>query len=499
MQHRYVSIWFRYLKTDWYLRRHPDIKSQPFVMYLLQNGKMVITAVNALAEAQGIFAGTVLADARAIHPGLIAEVDQPEQFQKLLLKFGEWFIRYSPVVAIDAPDGIIIDTSGCTHLWGSEEKYLNDITLRVGGMGYTVQTAIASTIGTAWAACRYSKDKIIKDGEEFKSLSLLPASSLRINESTLESLHKLGLRYNKDFISMPVPALRRRFGNDFVIRLHQALGLEMEWIEPITIIPPLQERLHCLEPIVTRTGIEIALHKLLEIICDRLLKEQKGIRLVCLKIFRVDGITQSIEIGTHRPSNNKQHIYKLFEIKLQTIAPALGIELFVLEVLKVEDHQPEQEKIWMANAELRAAPLALLIDRITNKIGSDKIHRYLPDEHYWPERSIKEALSLTEQSTVSWPVYKPRPLRILIEPELISVTAPVPDYPPMFFRHNGRMHKIKKADGPERIEQEWWLQEGLHRDYYYVEDEEGCRYWLFRLGHYDPEKKVEWYLHGYCF
>jgi protein ImuB len=52
----------------------------------------------------------------------------------------------------------------------------------------------------------------------------------------------------------------------------------------------------------------------------------------------------------------------------------------------------------------------------------------------------------------------------------------------MLFRYKGELHKIVKADGPERIEQEWWLQQGDHRDYYSVEDEAGRRYWLFRSG-----------------
>ena len=61
----------------------------------------------------------------------------------------------------------------------------------------------------------------------------------------------------------------------------------------------------------------------------------------------------------------------------------------------------------------------------------------------------------------------------------------------------GKLHKIIRADGPERIEQEWWLQQGQHRDYYYVEDENGQRFWLFRSGHYDVAKTYGWYLHGF--
>ncbi len=77
------------------------------------------------------------------------------------------------------------------------------------------------------------------------------------------------------------------------------------------------------------------------------------------------------------------------------------------------------------------------------------------------------------------------------------MTAPIPDYPPMLFRYKGKIHKIKKADGPERIEQEWWIARGRHRDYYYVEDEEGKRYWLFRSGHYDEAGSYKWFLHGF--
>jgi protein ImuB len=102
-----------------------------------------------------------------------------------------------------------------------------------------------------------------------------------------------------------------------------------------------------------------------------------------------------------------------------------------------------------------------------------------------------------EECTQCWAAENPRPLYLLAPPEQIEVTAPIPDYPPMFFLYKGKRHKIIKADGPERIEQEWWIQRGRHRDYYTVEDEEGRRYWLFRSGHYDEEKTFKWFIHGF--
>ncbi len=73
----------------------------------------------------------------------------------------------------------------------------------------------------------------------------------------------------------------------------------------------------------------------------------------------------------------------------------------------------------------------------------------------------------------------------------------IPDYPPMLFRYKGKVHNIKKSDGPERIEREWWLEEGEHRDYYCVEDEEGHRYWVFRSGHYSEKKIDQWFIYGF--
>lgn len=121
----------------------------------------------------------------------------------------------------------------------------------------------------------------------------------------------------------------------------------------------------------------------------------------------------------------------------------------------------------------------------------------MPDEHYWPERSFKPVAEISEHVAYIWKPGRPRPVRLLALPQAVEVTAPIPDYPPMNFRYKGKLHKIMKADGPERIEQEWWLQEGQHRDYYLVEDEEGQRYWLFRSGHYDAAKNYQWFIHGF--
>lgn len=498
MGKRFVSIWFPHLATDWFSLLRPDRKTLPFVLTVPSHGRMVITAVSPLALKAGVYTGMALADARTILPSLQAFDDKPTLTTQLLQRIAEWCIRFTPVAAPHLPDGIVLDASGCTHLWDGEEAYVRDIMTRIVAKGYTVRGAIADTIGAAWAVARFGKGvNVVECGMQLQALLHLPPAALRLEDVTLQKLSKLGLRQVKDFVTMPRSALRRRFGPLIIQRIAQALGEEEEFIQPVYPIEHYQERLPCIEPIVTRKGIEIALERLLEALCHTLKGEGKGLRSAYFRGYRTDGSAQGVEIGTSRSSHNEGHLFHLFSLKLDTIEPALGIELFVLEATKVEDLSPRQETFWKERGSLQDKGLSELIDRIAGKVGAAAIHRYLPQEHHWPERSVKKTASLEEKPATEWQTNKLRPLSLLTPPEPIDVTAPIPDYPPMNFRYKGTLHKVVKADGPERIEQEWWITEGEHRDYYAVEDEDGQRYWLFRLGHYDAGKTVGWYLHGF--
>ncbi|MFD2887508.1 Y-family DNA polymerase [Chitinophaga cymbidii] len=525
MCRRFVTIWFRHLITDWMIIRQPALKEQPFVVAAPEHGRMVITAASAAAQEEGISTGMVVADAKAAVAGLQVFDEKPGMAGRLLKALGKWCIRYTPVVAIDQPDGLILDASGCAHLWGGEEPYLKEIVTRLRAYGYDVRAAMADTIGTAWAVTRYGQVApvspgsgqpqaslsqsapvisnlpqpvpVISNGGQLEALLPLPPAALRLEAGIVERLQKLGLYRISNFISMPRHALRRRFGQEILLRLDQALGYEEEAIEPLEPVQPYEERLPCLEPILTRTGIEIALERLLETLCARLQQEGKGLRTALLKCFRIDGRTEQVTIGTNRASHHAQHLFRLFENKIATLRPGPGIELFVLEAPKTEELPAQQETLWTSGCSLESIRLAELVDRLINRVGAHAIRRYLPDEHYWPERSVRQTADLLEKATTAWREDHPRPVQLLPKPEPVEVAAPIPDYPPMLFRYKGTLHRIKRADGPERIEREWWLEAGQHRDYYVVEDEEGRRYWLFRSGHYDADRSTGWFIHGF--
>lgn len=500
MQKRFVSIWFRHLLADWQLIRRPELAGVPFVFAAPDHGRMLITAVSQMALDGGVEIGMRTADAKAICQGLEVLDDKPGRPAKLLRGLGEWCIRYAPVVSVDefGMDGLLLDVSGCAHLWGGEREYLKEIISRLKSKGYTVRLAIADTPGAAWAVSHFGKlTPLIPTGGQTNALLSLAPDALRLEEGALSKLRKLGFYQIKSFIGMPRSVLRRRFGEDFLLRLAQALGTEEEPLKPLQVPLPFQERLPCMEPIKTRTGIEIAIKRLLESICKRMQAEGKGLRTGVLTGYRIDGKVEQISIGTSGATHSVSHLFKLFQLKIEQIKPALGIELFVMEAPRVGDVIVPQEAIWTSSPGLDDQSVIRLLDRVAGKIGSGVIHRYLPATRYWPERSITTALSLSEKPAVDWGIDKPRPTELLKYPEPIEVMALIPDHPPKFFIYKGVQHLVAKADGPERIEREWWLDEGEHRDYYQVEDEKGQRYWLFRSGHYSGDQKYKWFIHGF--
>ena len=93
-----------------------------------------------------------------------------------------------------------------------------------------------------------------------------------------------------------------------------------------------------------------------------------------------------------------------------------------------------------------------------------------------------------------------RPIRLLAHPEPVEVVAAeMPEGPPARFRWRRVLYDVVRAEGPERIAPEWWLEEAdaPTRDYFRVEDGVGRRFWLFRRGFYGTgDTGPRWFMQG---
>lgn len=498
MPKRFVSIWFRYLLTDWKAIRQPSLKEQPIAFTEQDHGRSLVMAINPQAEQYGVKYGMAAADARVIAPGIALFDSKAGQNIKLLKGLAEWCLRYTPLVMVDPPDGLLLDVTGCTHLKGGETEYLKDMVNRLRVLGYAIRPGMADTIGCAWAVAHCAESGlIVPPGGQRNALMPLPPSSLRLGTDLLIKLNQLGFYQVGSFIHMPKSVIKRRFGAAMILRLYQALGQEAEFLLPLKEPLPYSERLAMLDPVNTRPAIEQAVHTLIDQLCKRLYGEGLGLRSAVLTYLRIDGKSYQLTIGTNHPSQRTEHIFKLFELQLDQVAPGLGIELFILEAPKTEPASDKQSHLWNGKPAADSEQVAEMLDNIAARVGSTSIHRYLPKENYWPERAAAHTADLTEIPASEWREDHIRPTQLLDPPEPIEAMALTPDYAPRQFVYRGQRHIIVSADGPERISHEWWIEDGGYRDYYVAEDEEGMRYWLFGTPNDLPGQTRRWFIHGY--
>jgi protein ImuB len=444
-----------------------------------------------------------VADARAWLPRLIVEAHDPAADMADLRRLADWATRFSPLVAPEGTDGLMLDIAGCAHLWGSEAKLLADLDRHLRQFGLHHRAAIADTIGAAWALARWGANDHTRDhviappGAQRAALEQLPPAALRLSPELCEQLKRLGLKRIADLLVLPRAALARRFGPVLLDRLDQALGRRDETLSPLLPPPQCYVRLDFAEPVSQRIGIDRALVLLLQRLTEALRAHESGPRKLELACYRVDGETQRLLVGTARPSLDAVHLFRLFEDKLDALSPAEGFEAMRLSAGEVEHLRAQQGDLDAEDS--GGQELAPLIDRLSNRLGESAVHRFETRESHVPERAVRRLPPLAESPRLHWPKASQRPIRLLPYPEPIDAVAPVPDDPPVQFRWRHVLHRVCAAEGPERIAPEWWLpgeEDAEIRDYYRVEDAEGRRYWLYRAGLYHAARAPRWYLHG---
>lgn len=407
----------------------------------------------------------------------------------------EWCDRYSPLAAADGTDGIILDITGCAHLFGGEDKLFLDLRWRLHRMGIKTKGSIADAWGIAWALARYGKASIVHGGKADSALASLPVEALRLPHEIIFKLRRLGLSTISDVRKIPHPSLTARFGPAVPWRLDQ-ISCKAE--EPLTPWrPPAPHRASRItgEPVSTTAAVEYVLRDLLQEICERLEKCRLGSRHIELACHRVDGTVDRCELRTSKPTRSIPHLMRLFEDRLAALKAGFGFEAFVLSVLDTEALHSAQLCFWQENPVKDESSFDALIDRFGMKLGFQEVNRIRVRESLLPEYAVELCPAIAPAGvSAKWPDYRVRPIRLIDPPMSIEVSILIPGGSPVQVLIGRQRRRIIRSEGPERLSPEWWREHNLRwgtRDYYRIEDDKGSRFWIFR----DPSER--WFLHGH--
>ncbi len=463
-----------------------------------------LAAVSRAAQALGLHVGQKAPDARALVPELLTEEAEPEADAVALGALCDWCVRFTPGVAPDAPDGLFLDITGIAHLWGGEAEMMADFATRLTANGLRMRCAIADTPGAAWALAHFGEDRTIAPpGGQGPLLEPLPPAALRLETDVWAQIERLGLRRLGQLMAIPRGPFARRFGQATMTRLDQALGRSCEALAFRRPPTPWFDRLAFAEPISAPEDMARVAADAAAKLCVRLDAEGQGARRFELTYHRVDGRALSLMVGLALPGRDARRIGKLFAPKVETVDPGFGIEIVTIAAFDVEPISGRQGRLDAGRAAAIEDGLAPLVDRLTNRLGEDRVWRAQPAESHVPELAAVRARPFASAPAAhGWNRQTPRPARLFRRPEPVEdVMALTPDDPPSRFRWRGQVFRVRRAEGPERVGEEWWkgavedVSPGHVRDYYRVEDDDGRRFWLFRAGLYgeDPPK---WWMHG---
>ena len=501
---RYLCLWLPFLPTDRLRSAGEGAGSNPGATVQRVGNSAFLAALDRTARERGLRSGMTLASARAICPDLTALPHDPDGDRARLYELALWCDRFTPLVAVDGVDGLMLDTAGCDPLFETDTEPGEAVLIRqardgLAALGFEASAALASTSGAAAALARYGGRKewhVAPDAKLSDVLSDLPVTALSAVEPGLaqdvfDGLVRVGLRRIGDLVGLPRAALAARFGLALASALDKALGQAPRPIAPRPIRPPYRVRLRFPDPIGDTPDIEAALHRLLDRLCRRLGDEGRGCRRLDWTLYRADRTEQSLTIGTARPARDPDRLFRLFAEKLKTVEPGYGVDSMLLAATGVEACAAAQEDGIGAVTGYDRTALETVIDRLGNRLGADNVFRLAPVDSHLPDRAQTRTVALSDKSPSPWPTGRDRPLR------LFNAPYPIEDLGGHSFRIFGRRTALRLLRGPERIAPEWWRKDafwaGGARDYYDVEDETGRRFWIYSEAGNRP---VRWYLHG---
>lgn len=545
---RVLSLWFPRLGAERLIRRQPVLGDQPLAVVQEQQNIQLVTALNAVAQAQGLQVGQPVRDAHAMCPGLLTHPRNVAGETRFLEALQRWAGKFSPWVAPEDGDALVVDLTGCAHLFGGETQLMRVVEDDCADLGLSVLMGLADTRGAAWALARFAgrmagsdrsgdaidqearatrsragkrhhwtrggaapavrrvtgnTERIAPPGQTYGALSPLPIAALRLEPGIAAQLGRLGLRRVGDLLGQPRAGLARRFGRGLVMRMDQAMGSAPEPVSPARPPDHFAVRMTLPDPIGLAEDVMAGIDRLLPRLCKTLEDKGKGVRRLALQAWRSDHGVEAIEVGLARPSFDPARIRPLLELRIEEIDAGFGIDMLRLVAVQVEPvhnavvvghlqaGKAVQERLNKANA------LDDLVGRLGARVGLDAIRRHHPADSHIPEKSHK-VLSAAWSSPHDgpWPApTNPRPL-LLWPPE--SVHAPATPQMPETFRWRGRDLTRLRAIGPERIAPEWWLDDpnwrSGTRDYWVTDTVDGQRLWLF-YGH-GGAMSPGWFCHG---
>ncbi|MAZ01637.1 MAG: hypothetical protein CMN56_00695 [Sneathiella sp.] len=496
---RIICIWFPFLESERLIRQNPELSQKPFVLITREANRVFTSALSKKAISMGFVPEMSLTDIRAAVPDILYYDLNPEQDIRCLRGLLRWASRFTPRVAREDGNNLYLDIAGASHLFGGEDRLLNEIQSQLKRFGFTVRLAIADNRSAAWGFAHYGKGRSNITGEVLRDASKdLPVEALGMSYASTNLCQRLGLKQIGSLLDLLRASLTSRIGWRDLNRIDRFFGRAADAKQFARHRERLIEERQFFDPLATNAGVETALETLLEKLCRRLLPLQQGIRKASLRLERVDHEMLSFSVEMIQPSVNIDALKRMFSYHFEQLDVGFGIDCMILAAEQTAPLSCHQLGLEDSKKHGHDETLNNLVNELSNMFGNRHVQHFSPADSHLPERAFNRRAALYAIREQSWtrPQVK-RPLRLLKKPVSVLVRDKGDKKPPETVYWGGKECHLTALAGPERIAPDWWREDpewrSGERDYWWAKTGSGAIVWLYGVSCGQTD---QWFVHG---
>ncbi|MFK7996021.1 MAG: DNA polymerase Y family protein [Granulosicoccus sp.] len=442
----------------------------PRAVVLQQGSRRHILACNACALAAGVRAGMALKNAYALIPDLLVsdydETAQAAHLEQLTL----WALQYSSKVVPEPPDTLLIEIQASLKLFGGLNPLLENIGQQLRDQKISVSPGIAPTPAAARLFTRAGIRKAVRSPQQLKDiLATVNVTYLPLNDFTFKGLRQSGIHTLGELQKIPPAALTRRFGRHCTDILYKLDGRLPDPRTPYQASETFSQSIDLPLEAPDTQALGFPLKRLLGSLGGFLKARDLGIRHLDIHLYHHRLKPHAVALKFLTATADMSHLLRVATERLGTLT--LDAPVTRLAVTSVELAFMEREgRDLFHKSQSQNQSVEQILDKLVARLGKEAVYTALPEDDHRPEKAWLTVLFNERHEHQPWPA---RPLWLLAEPRLLD--EPI------------TLHTL-----PERIENGWWDETDVRRDYFIASNEQGSYYWLYRLRH-QPD---QWWIHG---
>lgn len=455
---------------------------EPRAVVLQEGSRRRIMACNPCAAASGVRPGLALKNAYALVPNLVTSDYNDDEQRTHLEQLSLWALQFSSQVVPEPPDTIIIEIAASLKLFGGLEALHERIRHDIQQQRLTLLTGIAPTPGAATLFAkaglstnsktnsRVGPGEIVTTPQQLADkLDSLPVSCLELDTFTFKGLRQSGIHTLGELRRIPPAALTRRFGTGCTQLLYKLDGRLPDPRTPYKAHETFSQGIDLPLEAPDTQALAFPLKRLLGALGGFLRARDLGILHLAIVLHHHHLKPVTIPLKFLDATSDMTHLLRVATERLGSVPLEAPVTRLALDSTELSPLTREGRDLFHKTCAQQTS-IEQLLDKLVARLGRQSVYTAVPDDDHRPEKAWTPALLSNNQNQTPWPA---RPLWLLNEPRVLN-------------------QALTLHTPPERIENGWWDELDVRRDYFIGSNSQGSYFWIYRLRH-QPD---QWWVHG---